>query len=46
MLSFLFTILMVFLYLDGFRAFVLCESGSGYVLRWFLDRSQELVKLF
>ena len=23
----------------GFRAFVLCESNSGYVLRWFLDKS-------
>ena len=23
----------------GFRAFVLCESTSGYVLRWFIDKS-------
>ena len=27
----------------GFRAFVLCESTSGYVLRWFLDKSSSLV---
>lgn len=31
--------LIIFFFLEGFRAFVLCESVSGYVLNWFLDRS-------
>ena len=30
---------------DGFRAFVLCESSSGYVLNWFLDRSNQIVRI-
>ena len=30
----------------GFRAFVLCESCSGFVLNWFLDRSSQIVIFF
>ena len=29
----------IIIFLVGFRAFVLCESSSGYVIRWFLDKS-------
>ena len=35
----LITQLLLLFYLGGFRAFVLCESTSGYVIRWFLDKS-------
>lgn len=31
--------LLLLFVLVGFRAFVLCESTSGYVIRWFLDKS-------
>ena len=36
-------ILLLIYFIGGFRAFVLCESGSGYVLNWFLDRSSQIV---
>ena len=33
-----------YIYKAGFRAFVLCESSSGFVLNWLLDRSPAVVK--
>ena len=34
-----FYFLYFYIFVVGFRAFALCESTSGYVLNWALDRS-------